>query len=382
MRRGSELGDVGMIADGSVLLRDGRIISVGTTRRLENMKESRTALEVPVHGRVVLPGFIDAGLQLSLDRSREGRKPLRASEFFDDSLGLMRACLQHGTVTAKLHASADCGSFESDIPVLRKLAQIGDHPVRMVKTWRLEKGAAAETSWAAVGLETTSQILLKRKFVDAISVLAGTGGEPDTRALAILQAAGLRLDLLWPGGSLQLLQSAFERLRPGAVYLKTPVTPAEADFLAQQDTIAVLTAGKTTLEGKGDPLAARSLIDGGGAIALSSGYHSGNAPNFNMQMAIALAVVRLGLTPEEAITAATINAAYAIGCDATTGSLEVGKQADIVVLNVPDLRELPQQFGVNHVAMVFRSGSMVLNRTRWRAPNNEAGANRMRSKPV
>ena len=365
-----------------MLVRDERILSVGTTRRLENMKEVRKAQEVPVHGRVVLPGFIDPGLTLSLDRSREGRKPRRPKEFSEESLGLMRACLQHGTVTAKLHASADCGSFESDIPVLRKLAQIGDHPVRMVKTWRLEKGVATEGSWATAGLETTSQILLKRKFVDAISVLASTGGEPDARALAILQAAGLRLDLLWPGGSLPLLQSAFERLRPGAVHLKTPVTPAEAGFLAQQNTIAVLAAGKTVLEGNGDPLAARALIDGGGAIALSSGYHSDHAPNFNMQMAIALAVVRLGLTPEEAITAATINAAYAIGCDAATGSLEVGKQADIVVLNVPDLRELPQQFGVNHVAMVFRSGSMVLNRTRWRAPNNEAGANRMRAKPV
>ena len=371
-----------MIPDGSVLVREGRILSVGTTRRIENMKETRNALEVPVHGRVVLPGFIDTGLHLTLDRSREGRKPRRPAEFFEESLSLLRACLQHGTITAKLHASADSADLGSDIAVLRKLAKIGDHPVRMVKTWRLEKRGTLQGAWAAVDLETTSQILLKRDFVDAVSVAPDPAGEPDADAIAILQAAGLRPDLLWQGGALALLQSAFDRLRPEAVYLQAPVSRIEASFLAQKDVVTVLSAGKSILEGEGDPTAVRALIDHGGVIALSSGYHSADAPSFNMQMALALAVARLGLTPEEAITAATINAAYAIGRAHAAGSLEVGKQADIVVLNVPDLRELPQQFGVNHVAMVFRSGSMVLNRTRWRAPSNEAGANRMRTKPV
>ena len=97
-----------------------------------------------------------------------------------------------------------------------------------------------------------------------------------------------------------------------------------------------------------------------------------------MQMSIALAVTRLGLTVEEAITAATVNAAMAIGCGEVTGSLEVGKQADLLVLNVPDYREIPEQFGMNHVAMVFRSGNMVINRTRWRPPT-EQPANRVRS---
>jgi imidazolonepropionase len=74
------------------------------------------------------------------------------------------------------------------------------------------------------------------------------------------------------------------------------------------------------------------------------------------------------LTPEEAWGAATINAAYAVGCGDITGSLEIGKQADLLILNVTDYREIPRQFGINHVAMVFRDGAIVLNRTRWRAP--------------
>jgi imidazolonepropionase len=98
-----------------------------------------------------------------------------------------------------------------------------------------------------------------------------------------------------------------------------------------------------------------------------------------MQMSVALAVARLGLTVEEAISAATINSAYALGCSAFTGSLEVGKQADLLVMNVSDYREIPQQFGINHVAMVFRSGDMVINRTRWRLPT-EQPARRVRPK--
>jgi imidazolonepropionase len=81
-------------------------------------------------------------------------------------------------------------------------------------------------------------------------------------------------------------------------------------------------------------------------------------------------VVRLGLTAEEAFIAATINAAHAAGCAHLTGSLEYGKQADILILNVGDYREVPRQFGINHVDMAIRQGSIVLNRTRWKTSIN------------
>ena len=87
-----------------------------------------------------------------------------------------------------------------------------------------------------------------------------------------------------------------------------------------------------------------------------------------MQMAIALAVGRLQLTPEEAITAATVNAAYASGIGHRAGSLEVGKQADLVFLNLTSYRDLPRQFGINHVGLVIRAGNVVFNRIGWKPP--------------
>ena len=284
---------------------------------------------------------------------------------------------EHGTVTAKIYANAGKGDLHADVAVLRKLERVGDQLVRVLKTWCVDFESCSGTT----DLKPTLQTLLKRRFIDGVSVTFKSSERPDPHAIETLQSAGHRLDLIWPGGAIESLQTALDCVLPPVVCLSAPLTQAEAFLLATQKSIALLPAGKRLLEGSGDPVAVRTLINEGGALALSSGYHSAFAPNFNMQMAIALAVVRLGLKPEEAITAATINAAYAIGQEAVAGSLEVGKRADIVVLNIADIRDLPQQFGVNHVAMVFRSGNIVLNRTRWRL-SSETGAHRVRSKSL
>jgi imidazolonepropionase len=72
------------------------------------------------------------------------------------------------------------------------------------------------------------------------------------------------------------------------------------------------------------------------------------------------------LTAEEAIAAATINAAYACGCGETAGSLECGKRANLLVLDISDYRDLPRQFGVNHVEIAIRDGAVVFSRNRWK----------------
>jgi imidazolonepropionase len=89
-----------------------------------------------------------------------------------------------------------------------------------------------------------------------------------------------------------------------------------------------------------------------------------------MQMAIALAVFGLRLTIEQAITAATINAAYAIRRSQVIGSIECGNRADLVVLDIPDYREIPRRFGSNNVVMAMRDGNIVFNRLRSKATVN------------
>ena len=107
---------------------------------------------------------------------------------------------------------------------------------------------------------------------------------------------------------------------------------------------------------------ARKLIDAGVPVALATDFNPGSCFTLNMQIILSIACSQMKMTPAEAITAATINAAHSLGLSDRLGSLEEGKQADIVLMNVPDYREIPYFFGVNHCAMTIKKGNIVINR--------------------
>lgn len=308
-----------------------------------------------------MPGFVDASLCLNPNNGR--RK--KAGEFYDESLALMRSCLQHGTLAADIKAAADEEHFRSDISLFRKLARIGSNPVRMIRTWRINK-PVQRLADEATDFEETSGVLTRRKLIHSIELTPESETAADSPALEVARAAHVGIKLHWRGGSADALTDLASRLRPRSVCCPPQLTADECAALAKIPAIAVFTTGRDVFEG---PIAfsARQVVDAGGAIALSSGYDSTSGASFSMQMSLALAVVRLRLTPEEAFSAATINAAHAAGCGHVTGSLECGKHADLLVLNVGDYREVPRQFGINHVDMAIRQGTIVLNRTRWKA---------------
>jgi imidazolonepropionase len=210
-----------------------------------------------------------------------------------------------------------------------------------------------------------------RKLIQFIEFNGQSGHAVDLELLAAIADSQIGTKVNWAGGSGDELLRCLQQFRPVAVYCVAPgsLTGAEAAILATSSSLAVLGAGKEVFEGPA-LRTGREMVDAGVAVALSSGYDSDSAASFSMQMSLALAVVRLGLTVEEAFSAATINSAYAAGRGELVGSLEVGKKADVLLLNASDYREVPGQFGVNHVGMVIRDGNIVLNRTRWKAMHN------------
>ncbi len=372
VRRGAALRDLSIIADGSVLIRDGIIVEIGSTRRLENLKEARAAIEIPATNRIVVPGFIDANLTLRMDGSQHPAKQFRARksllQFHDESLSLLRSCLQHGTLTAEVKA---CGRDQDrllDLAVLRKLADIGPNPICIVRTWHL--GATPEDRPDPAVLEMLAK-LVRKKLIRFIEFDAHPGHLTDLQLLSSIAGSEIGIKLIWAGGSREELQHCLSQFRPAAVYCVAPqsLSSSEIALLGAAPSITVLGAGKQVFEGPPSYIG-RELADAGAALALSSGYDSGSAASYSMQMSIALAVVRLGLTVEEAFCAATINAAYAVGRGDLVGSIELGKRADLLLLNTPDYRDVPSQFGVNHVDMALRDGNVVLNRTRWKAMHN------------
>jgi imidazolonepropionase len=364
VRRGAALNELGIITDGSVLIRDGKIISVGSARRIENLKEARDALEISAEGAVVMPGFVDPGLHLSLHSTNgSSGKRRKMVDFGDESLGLMRACLQHGTLNVEIKANAGTGDLRSDLTVLRQLAEIGNNPVGMIRSWRVSEPTNGD---GAGDFDEILSTLASRKLAQFIEVTPESSEPFSRRIWEAAAQLGMGVNLLWSGGRGALLERLMTGANAHAVWCPSSLTPEECAALAASRSIAVFSPGGELLnESCGDCV--RKLADSGAAIALSSGYDANSTPSFNMQMVIALAVLRLHLTIEQAIVAVTVNAAYATARGELIGSIECGKRADLIVLNIPDYREIPRRFGINHVGMVMRDGNIVFNRIRSRA---------------
>jgi imidazolonepropionase len=158
--------------------------------------------------------------------------------------------------------------------------------------------------------------------------------------------------------------------RTGAAQLAVELDAASCDHLeqvnrsdiralGQSKTAATLLPGCDFHLGLKKYAPARALIDAGAIVALASDYNPGTSPTLSMPMILSLACSQLRMTPAEAITASTINAAYALRREKQIGSLEVGKQADLAVFEVADYREIPYYFGVNHCWMTVKRGRVI-----------------------
>jgi imidazolonepropionase len=135
--------------------------------------------------------------------------------------------------------------------------------------------------------------------------------------------------------------------------------PADIEALGKGDTVAVGLPCTPFGLAERDYTPAKQILAAGGILAVASDLNPGTAWCGNMQFTIALACRYMRLTPAEAIASSTINAAAAIGRHYRVGSLEVGKQADLIVLDAPDYRHLGYRFGTNLVTMVIKKGQVV-----------------------
>ncbi len=367
VRRGPESRNLAIIEDGSVFIRDGKIVSVGSTRRLENLKEARAAIEIPVQNCIVMPGFVDSWLQLTLaappDPGKTSLKRRKLSEFHDESIALMRACLSHGTLNAGIKASSGINSMAADLSMLRQLERVGHNPVGLTRFWAPERDIATWPNDRTVA--SAVEVVAKRKLADSMLVRISGNYLDEDPLFSTLNGTDMRMSFDWSAGSPEEAKKWLERSSPASVFCQPNLSSVDRRALAESNAVAVFKAGGALLDAQPET-GVRQLLDMGGAIAIGSGYDAYYELNFNMQLVLALAVRRLGVSIEEAIVATTINAAYAMNCGDKIGSLEPGKGAELLVLNLSDYHEIPRRLGVNHVAMAIRDGNIVINRTKWR----------------
>jgi imidazolonepropionase len=200
------------------------------------------------------------------------------------------------------------------------------------------------------------------QFADADADPQSFSLEQIRRFLSAARAHGLGLRLHVPPTAHAGVIALAAELGATSVDGLEAATSAEMDLLARTSTIAVLLPGRTFHLGSGRFARARAFIEAGAAIALATNFNPGTSPSCSMPFALSLACTQMGMTPGEALAAATINGAHALGIAAEAGSLEHGKWADFVVLDASDYRELPYYFGMNLVAMTVRRGEVVYRR--------------------
>ena len=308
-RRGGSLGELSIVADGAILIRGCAIIEVGTSRRVENLKDARGAREIDATGRVVMPGFVDACAQLVQVQPR-----------LDAYESMLRGA-------AESQGAAD------------------GRPLRAASAHRLEGHVRKLASF--VGIQCGQQPF---------------GNRPLIEYLKQARKLGLAVEIL--AGCERAARLAVEA---EAVSLHIGrVQPAEIKLLAESSTIAVLAPASLLYLEPRRFASARALIDSRVAVALASGFAPDWGPTSNMQTVISLACLEMHMTPAEAICAATINAANAQGCANRLGLLGPRKQADLVLLHIEDYRELPYYFGTNHVHLVVKNGCTTYHEGRVR----------------
>jgi imidazolonepropionase len=399
-RTGKRMRELGIIRDGAVAIREGRIVGVGTTREVQRL--FRAGYVINAQGKTVLPGFVDPHTHLVFAGSREDEFQMRVEGASDmeisDSgsgilttvketrrarvealveLGLERldAMLTHGTTTAE--AKSGHGLTTSDelkiLEATKRLNQL--HSVNVVSTLMGANVVPPEFSGnpdAYVDLVVGEMI--PKVVAKGLAEFCGVSCERGVFSLA--QAK--RVLVKGKAVGLKPKVHADQTGRLGGAEVAADVGAVSAEHLvfssvqgiralAAKGVIAVLLPAVAFSMMTDKYADARLMIDGGVPVALGTGFDPSCWVE-NQQLVITMACHFMRMTPAEAITAATINAAYAVNRASEVGSLEVGKRADVIVLGVPNHKFLGYRFGVNLVDKVIKNGRLVVDREKQDEP--------------
>jgi imidazolonepropionase len=395
-RRGAAMRELGALRDGALAISEGRIVAVGTTAELSDMATSATQV-IDAQGKAVLPGFVDAHTHVVFagDRVDEFEQRLQGATYLEimaagggimstvratraasedqlaaESAARLRQMLAHGTTTAE--AKSGYGLTTTDeLKMLRVIDTLNaTQPLELVPTFLgahalpTEYAERADQYLTLVVEEMLPAVRARGIPLPFVDIFCDEGAFTPAQLERVLGAArALGFPLKAHLDEFAALGGTPAAAALGACSVDHLIASGDADLAALRDhpeTIATLMPATPFGLGLGRYAPARRMIDAYGlAVALGSDLNPGTCWCVAMPFAMALACRGMHMTPAEALVAATLNAAYAVGRGADLGSLEVGKQADVLILSVPDYRQLAYRIGENLVELVIKRGRVV-----------------------
>ena len=379
----------------ALALEDGRIRAIDTPEKLQEMFAD--AQRIDGAGCWALPGFVDPHTHPVFFKTREGEFSLRVmgksyeeiaaagggirnsvrvfrQASFDELSELtyqrIRRFLEYGTTT--IEAKSGYGlSLEDELKSLRILKKVAELlPITIVPTFL---GAHEVPDEYQRDREKYVDLIINemipRVAEEKLAKFCDVFCEKDVFTVAQSE----RILLAAKDHGLQPKLHADELFYTGGAELAAKVGAISADHLlkisaegirsmADAGVVPVLLPGTTFFLGKSGYAPARQMIDAGMPVAIATDFNPGSSMTQNMQLMLTLSALYLKMTAAEVITAATRNAARAIAREERVGTLETGKDADIVLLDIPGHEYLPYHYGVNHVHKVIRHGRVVFER--------------------
>lgn len=399
-KRRAGLADVGLVEKAWVASSRGRIVFVGREKEFKaQVQPKRQAARVDASGLVGLPGFVDSHTHLPFAGSRVEEFRLRLQGYTYQQLAakgmgiqttveatrkatraeLLSLCLSrldqmllHGatTVEAKSGYGLNLKDEIKQLEVLRDAA--ARHPVDIVPTFMGAHDIPKEYrdrqgAYIDLLIDKIIPAVKRRGLAEFFDVFCEEGVysiEETRRLVGAAKRAGFKIRL--HADEFAALGGAALAAEVGAASADhlLNITPEGIRALAASDTVATLLPGVSFFLMTDKPAPARQLIEEGAAVALASDFNPGSSMVSSMLFVLQLGVFLLKMGIEEAINAATANAAFALRRHESVGSLEVGKKMDLILCDVPDYPSLVYQLGINPIRHVIKNGRVVVRDAR------------------
>ncbi|PID29677.1 MAG: imidazolonepropionase [Candidatus Cloacimonadota bacterium] len=391
-RRGKEMDDLAVVENGAVAVKDDKILDTGSTEDI--LRNYSCENKINAAGKVIMPGFVDSHTHPVFFDTRENEFEMRIlgktyveiskagggirssiagvrnasfDELYDKAKKRLSKFIANGTTVleAKSGYGLDTESELKMLKVINKLKE--DLPIDIIPTFMGAHEFPAEykdnhKEYIRILCEEMMPAVAESGLAEYCDIFTEEHVySVDESRIVMQRAKELGFKLRIHADEIESVGGAELAAELGAVSADHLGAASDKGIIAMRDAgvIATLLPGTLFSLRMKEYARARYMIDNGLPVAIATDYNPGSCNCDDMQLIISLSVLQMGMTVKEAVVAATINAAHALNRGNKIGSLEKGKQADILIMDMPSYRFIPYHLGSSNAETVIKNGKII-----------------------